>query len=151
MPLLKLNQTSQPLRSSKGGLKRRNLLSDSSSLSTNSQMEKMAKMLDSSNIRNVKAERSRTSHQPKEKDPTNTFSPRNPNAFPYRRNNPQTQILQRDRNSNEDQRIKVPLKNVVMDEGPVAKSQEDELKATFIVLEMRQGHLISHNKIMSNH
>jgi hypothetical protein len=44
------------------------------------------------------------------------FAPRNPNAFPYRRNNPQTQILQRDRNSNEDQRIKVPLQNVVMDE-----------------------------------
>jgi hypothetical protein len=93
-----------------------------SSSSSNSQMEKMAKMLDSltSEMSNLKVQ-----NQPpaREKEP-NAFAPRNPNAFPYRRNNPQTQILQRDRNYNEDQRIKVPLQNVVMDEDN-GEDQED--------------------------
>ena len=43
---------------------------------------------------------------------------RNPNQNPnnFRRNNQPTQIPQREKNSTEDQRIKVPLQNVVMDE-----------------------------------
>ena len=59
------------------------------------------------------------------KEPGN-LAPRNPNTFQYRRNNPQTQILQRDRNSNEDQRIRVPLQNVVMDEEHVKEQEEVE-------------------------
>jgi hypothetical protein len=59
-----------------------------SSSSSNSQMEKMAKMLDSltSEMSKLKVQ-----NQPpaRAKEP-NTFAPRNPNAFPYRRNNPQT-------------------------------------------------------------
>jgi ribonuclease HI len=106
----------------KGRAEKKKSVVDSSS-SSNSQMEKMAEMLD-----NLTSEMSKlkVQNQPpaKEKE-SNTFSPRNPNAFPYRRNNPQTQILQRDRNSNEDQRIKVPLQNVVMDEDS-GEGQEDE-------------------------
>ena len=45
---------------------------------------------------------------------TNDFSPRNPNFVPYRRNNPPTQILQRDRNQAKDQRIRAPFQNVVL-------------------------------------
>jgi len=44
----------------------------------------------------------------------NTFSPRNPN--PYRRSNEQLQILQRSKDANEDQRVKTPFQNVVMEE-----------------------------------
>ena len=46
----------------------------------------------------------------------NDFSPINPNMFPYKRNNPQAQILQRDRNPVEEQRIRAPLQNVVLEE-----------------------------------
>jgi hypothetical protein len=71
-----------------------------SSSSSNGKMEKMAKLLDSltSEMSKLKVQ-----NQPpaRAKEP-NSFSPINPNAFPYKRNNPQTQILQRDRNSNED-------------------------------------------------
>jgi hypothetical protein len=87
-------------------------------------MEKMSKLLDSltSEMSKLKVQ---NQPPPRAKEP-NTFSPRNPNAFPYRRNNPQTQILQRDRNANEDQRIKVPLQNVVMDEENVEEQEEVE-------------------------
>jgi len=38
------------------------------------------------------------------------------NTNPYRRNNEQHQILQRNRNANEDQNIKTPFQNTVMEE-----------------------------------
>jgi hypothetical protein len=106
----------------KGRTEKKKSVVDSSS-SSNSQMEKMAKMLDSltSEMSKLKVQ----NQPPAKAKESNTFAPRNPNAFPYRRNNPQTQILQRDRNSNEDQRIKVPLQNVVMDEDS-GEGQEDE-------------------------
>jgi hypothetical protein len=87
-------------------------------------MEKMAKMLDSltSEMSKLKV-RNQPSAKVKE---SRTFAPRNPNAFPYRRNNQQTQILQRDRNSNDDQRIKVPLQNVFMDEDNGEGQQDGE-------------------------
>ena len=46
---------------------------------------------------------------------TNDFAPKNPNFVPYRRNNPPAQILQRDRNQAEDQRIRAPFQNVVLE------------------------------------
>ena len=46
----------------------------------------------------------------------NDFAPRNPNFVPYRRNNPLAQILQRDRNQAEDQIIRDPFQNVVLEE-----------------------------------
>jgi hypothetical protein len=56
---------------------------------------------------------------------------RNPNQNPsnFRRNNQPTQILQREKNPTEDQRIKVPLQNVVMDEdeGDYQEDGEDNI------------------------
>ena len=44
------------------------------------------------------------------------FAPRNPNFVPYRRGNPPVQILRRERNQGEDQRIRAPFQNVVLEE-----------------------------------
>jgi hypothetical protein len=87
-------------------------------------MEKMAKMLDTltSEMSKLKFQ-SQTPTRTKE---SGNLAPRNLNSFQYRRNNPQTQILQRDRNPNEDQRIRVPLQNVVMDEENVDEQEELE-------------------------
>ena len=54
--------------------------------------------------------------QPVRSKVPNDFFPRNPNTFPDRRNNPQAQILQRDRNPTEEQRIRAPFQNVVLEE-----------------------------------
>ena len=77
-------------------------------------MEKMEKMLDSmtSEMSKLKVQ----NQQPAREKETNTFAPRNPNDFPYRRNNPQVQILQRDRNPVDDQRVRPPFQNAVLDE-----------------------------------
>ena len=56
----------------------------------------------------------------------NDFPPRNPNFFPYRRNNPPAQILQRDRNQAEDQRIRAPFQNAVLEEEPEFTQEEGE-------------------------
>ena len=44
------------------------------------------------------------------------FVPWNPNFVPYRRGNPPVQILRRERNQGEDQRIRAPFQNVVLEE-----------------------------------
>jgi ribonuclease HI len=82
--------------------------------SSNTKMEKMAKMLDSltSEMSKLKIQ----SQQPARSKEPNAYAPRNPNAFPYRRNNQQVQILQRDKNAAEDQRIRAPFQNVVLEE-----------------------------------
>jgi hypothetical protein len=102
--------TSQKL---KGRVERKKSVVESSS-SSNSKMEKMAKMLDSltSEMSKLKVQ----NQQPARAKEPNAFAPRNPNAFPYRRNNPQVQILQRDRNPVDDQRIRPPFQNAVLDE-----------------------------------
>jgi len=63
----------------------------------------MSKMIESlaSEISKLKVER----HLGKGRVP-NTFAPRNPNPNPYRRTNEQLQILQRNKDANEDQRVK---------------------------------------------
>jgi ribonuclease HI len=108
----------------KGRAEKKKPAVESSSSSSNSQMEKMAKMLDTltSEMSKLKVQ-NQTPIRTKE---SGNLAPRNPNAFQYRRNNPQTQILQRDRNPNEDQRIRVPLQNVVMDEENVDEQGEVE-------------------------
>jgi hypothetical protein len=77
-------------------------------------MEKMANMLD-----NLTSEMSKLKIQNQQlartKEP-NAFSPRNLNAFPYRRNNQQVQILQRYRNAADDQRIRPPFQNAMLEE-----------------------------------
>ena len=65
----------------------RNKFSVEPSSSSNSKMEKMAKMLD-----NLTSEMSKLkvhNQQPTRTKEPNDFAPRNPNAFPYKRNNPQ--------------------------------------------------------------
>ena len=46
------------------------------------------------------------------------FVPRNPNFVPYRRGNPLVQILRRERNQGEYNRIRAPFQNVVLEEEP---------------------------------
>ena len=57
---------------------------------------------------------------------TTEFDPRNPNAVPYRRGNPLFQILRRERNQGEDQRIRAPFQNVVLEEEPEFIEEEGE-------------------------
>jgi hypothetical protein len=79
--------TSQKL---KGKFERKKSFVDPPS-SSNTKMENMAKMLDSltSEMSKLKIQ----SQQPARSKETNAYAPRNPNAFPYRRNNQQVQIL----------------------------------------------------------
>ena len=56
----------------------------------------------------------------------NSFVPINPNFFPYRINNPSDQILQRNRNQAEDQRIKATFHNVVLEEEPEFTQEEGQ-------------------------
>ena len=82
--------------------------------SSENKMEKMAKMLDS-----LTTEMSKLKDHgklPMRGKGLNDFAPINPNFFPYRRNNPPAQILQRDRNLAEDQRIRAPFQNDVLEE-----------------------------------
>jgi hypothetical protein len=96
----------------------------SSSSNADPKLDKMAKMLESltSEISKLKIE----NKQPMKGRGTYDSAGRNPNQNPnnFRRNNQPTQILQRENNSTEDQRIKVPLQNVVMDEDN-GEDQED--------------------------
>jgi hypothetical protein len=107
----------------KGRAERKKSVVESSS-SSNSKMEKMAKMLDSltSEMSKLKVQ----NQQPARAKEPNAFAPRNPNAFPYRRNNPQVQILQRDRNAADDQRIRPPLQNAILDEEQPSSHDEVE-------------------------
>ena len=56
----------------------------------------------------------------------NDFANRNPNFVPYRRNNQLAQILQRDRNQVEDQRIRAPFQNAILEEEPKFTQEEGE-------------------------
>jgi hypothetical protein len=77
-------------------------------------MEKMAKMLDNLTLEMSKLKIQ--SQQPARIKEPNAYAPRNPNAFPYRRNNQHVQILQRDKNVADDQRIRAPFQNAMLEE-----------------------------------
>jgi hypothetical protein len=96
----------------KGRGERRKQKGEASSSSVDPNIEKMEKMIESltSELSKMKLE---NKHPTRGREP-NTFIPRNPN--PYRRNNEQHHILQRNRNANEDQNIKTPFQNTVMEE-----------------------------------
>jgi hypothetical protein len=74
----------------------------------------MAKVLDSltSEMSKLKIQ----SQQPARSKEPNAYAPRNPNAFPYRRNNQRVQILHRDKNVAKDQSIRAPFQNAVLEE-----------------------------------
>jgi hypothetical protein len=101
----------------------------SSSSSADPKLDKMAKMLESltSEISKLKIE----NKQPVKGRGTYDYVGRNPNQNPnnFRRNNQPMQILQRERNPTEDQRINFPLQNVVMDEdeGDYQEDGEDNI------------------------
>jgi hypothetical protein len=102
----------------------------SSSSHTNPNLDKMDKMLESltSEISKLKIENKKPVKGRVTYDYTNINSNQNPNNF--RRNNMQVQILQRERNPTEDQKIKDPLQNVVMeeyDEDECLENQEDHI------------------------
>ena len=94
----------------KGNADRRRQRGEPSS-SSNPKIDKMTKMIESlaSEISKLKVEQ----HLGKGRVP-NTFAPRNPN--PYIRANEQLQILKRSKDANEDQRVKTPFQNLVMEE-----------------------------------
>ena len=54
------------------------------------------------------------------------FVPWNPNFVPYRRGNPTVHILRKERNQVEDQRMRDPFQNVVLEEEPEFIQEEGE-------------------------
>ena len=84
----------------------------------------MIKLLD-----NLTAEMSKLrgqGHLPMRGTGPSDFAPRNPNFVPYRRGNPPVQILRRERNQGEDQRIRAPFQNVALEEEPEFIEEEGE-------------------------
>jgi len=104
----------------KGNVDRRRQRGESSS-SSDPKIDKMTRMIESlaSEISKLKVEK----HPGKGRVP-NTFAPRNPNPNPYRRTNEQLQILQRSKDANEDQRVKAPFQNAVMEEEQLEEDDE---------------------------
>jgi hypothetical protein len=84
--------------------------------------------------------------QPAKGREPNTFIPQNPN--PYRINNEKQQILQRNRNTNEEQNIKAPFQNIVMEEDQPEENDEihclgDKGDASFLTQAAYQEALLS--------
>ena len=82
--------------------------------SSENKIDKMTKLLD-----NLTAEMSKLKdqgHLPMRGKGPSDFAPRNPNFIPYRRGNPPIHILRREKNQGEDQRIRAPFQNVVLEE-----------------------------------
>jgi hypothetical protein len=128
----------------KGRGYRRKRKGEASSSSVDPNIEKMAKLIESltSELSKMKIE---NKHHVKGRD-TNDFIPRNPN--PYRRNNEPHRILQRNRNANEDQNIKAPFQNIVMEEDQPKEDDEihclgDKGDASFLTQSSYEQALIS--------
>ena len=82
--------------------------------SSKNKIDKMTKLLD-----NLTAEMSKLKDQgqiPMRGKGPSDFVPQNPNFVPYKRGNPLVQILKRETNQGEDQRIRTPFQNVVLEE-----------------------------------
>ena len=76
-------------------------------------IEKMTKLIDNLTVEMSKLKDQ--GHMPVRGKGPSDFAPRNPNFVPYRRGNPPVQILRRERNQGEDQRIRAPFQNVVLE------------------------------------
>jgi len=75
----------------------------------------------------------------------NTFSPRNPN--PFKRANEQLQIIQKGKETNEDQRVKAHFQNVVMEEEQIEDEDEihymeDKGSAAFLTMATYEEYLL---------
>ena len=84
--------------------------------SSENKIDKMTKLLDNLTAKMTKL---KGQGQPpvRGKGPSD-FAPRNPNFVPYRRGNPLVHTLIRERNQGEDQIIRAPFQNVVLEEEP---------------------------------
>jgi hypothetical protein len=111
----------------KGNVDRKRQKEEASSSSfQNPKIDKLAKMLESltSEMSKLKIE----NKQPAKGKGSYEYPHRNPNQNPntFRRNNQQTQILRRERNPTEDQKVRAPLQNTVMDEDEDDFQEEEE-------------------------
>ena len=75
----------------------------------------------------------------------NTFAPRNPN--PFKRANEQMKIIQKGKETNEDQRVEAPFQNVVMEEEHIEDEDEihcikDKGSAAFLTLAIYEESLL---------
>ena len=99
----------------KGKIDRKKLSADPiGASSSENKIDKMTKLLD-----NLTAEMTKLKGQgqpPVRGKGPSDFSSQNPNFVPYRRGNPLVQILRRERNQGEDQRIRAPFQNVILEE-----------------------------------
>ena len=120
----------------KGHANRRRQRGEASSSSSSSEpkIEKMTKMIESlaAKISKLKVEQS----SGKARLPS-TFAPRNPN--PFRRANEKLQIIQRGKETNEEQKVKSPFQNLVMEEEQFEDEDEihcmeDKGSAAFLTL-----------------
>jgi hypothetical protein len=91
---------------------------------SNTKMENMAKMLDSLTLKISKL-KIQCQHPVRSKEP-NAYAPRNPNTFPYRSNNQQVQILQRDKNEADDQRIRASQNEILEEEQELSHDEVEE-------------------------
>ena len=82
-----------------------------SASSSDTKLDKMTRMIESLAAKISKLEAEPNSGKARL---PNTFAPRNSN--PFRRTNEQMQIIQKGKETNEDQRVKAPFQNVVMEE-----------------------------------
>ena len=92
--------------------------------SSENNINKMAKLLDNLTTKISKL-KDRGKIPVRGKGPSD-FVPWNPNFIPYRRGNPFVEILRREMNQVEDQRIKAPFQNVVLQEEPEFIQEEGE-------------------------
>jgi hypothetical protein len=117
----------------------------SSSSSADPKFDKMDKMLESltSEISKLKIE----NKKPAKGRGTYDYAGRNPNQNPnnFRRNNQPTQILQREKNPTEDQRIKAPLQNVVMDKDEGDYQENGEHNIHCVGEETGKSYLTQHD------
>jgi hypothetical protein len=111
----------------KGNVDRKRQKEEASSSSfQNPKIDKLGKMLESltSKMSKLKIE----NKQPTKGKGSYEYPKRNPNQNPntFRRNNQQTQILRRERNPTEDQKVRASLQNTVMDEDEYEFLDEEE-------------------------
>ena len=111
----------QKLKSQVDRKKPRGEASSSPASTSEPKLDKMTKMIESLAAEISKLKVEQTSGITRQQ---NTFAPRNPN--PFRKANEQLQIMQRGEESKEDQKVKAPFQNVVM-EGEQFEEDEDEI------------------------
>ena len=101
----------------KGKIDRKKQPADPSGASASeNKIDKMTKLLD--NLTTKMSKLKDQGHLPVRGKGPSDFAPRNPNFVPYKRVNPLVQILRRERNQGEDQRIRAPFQNAVLEEEP---------------------------------